>query len=985
MTLFEEGIKKQVLDLLEKHYIKSIKNQLGDELEQMHLIVEAVDAFHHLPVEQRDAPVKLAEYKTQLYSLIEAMWGKPEKGNFSQIYDTLIQTFPPVFEALPSSKFKVQDRERFYAQQGDSTVTKVLKLIKRIAFTFMNAPLHLSNKLKKKKQAIPYWKHKVPVRNLAKYHFQTNLIESLCIVTDLFFTTICEAYLSIKIWEEELMHEDMPKTENLEEIRKKLKGLKASFSRKAKSLLSVMLDERLAQYEEDGQKAGTIEFSNKILSNASLDDQFEKADKRWSDNNLEWKNTLYALFEEWRSDLNIYTLKYQTVSEFENFKAAQIKKLLEQIDPEIEAVKLFINESRVSVRNSSQDDFSKEIKKVGYQALKKLDKELLPRLSDTLTNRSVANAINKLEVGIQGHVEELSDEHVIVKNWSYKSPTKSDELKKISPYELISFEALSIFKDEIESVKTELFSVLESANIDIQDVGQIISFTTDSAISLIEEKQNSTDEALQVVEEGLQRAYNRIDKARLELEQAMQANSEKLEIIIDAFCNRLMELTINENVGELRLRIVRAKAAKQADEIKEEIREKIRSRKRFVSGLLSKSYSSAFQFLTNVSERFVLTASKPTITRQVSDFLLESQHAINSLPLIYMRLYRIEPLEDLELFEGRKEETRLLNEAFHNWNEGRYAGTTIIGEKWGGLTSFINYTIHQSNFPYLVTRFSSKQNIYDESGLIQLMREVFQNESFENPDQVVDYLNNGPKRVIILEDLQNLYLRKIGGFMALQLLFQLISRTHNNIFWITTTTIYSWRYLCKAIQINEFFSYVIEMGDLTEEQIVNIIWKRNRISGYNIKFEANKEFQEDKKFLQLDEKGQQQLLKDAFFTSLNSFAKSNVSLALIFWLLSTKNVDKNTITIGSFKSPDLNFISVLSMEKVYTLHALIQHDGLTEGQLQEILHLPTSKARLNLLALLQDGIITRKEQVYLVNPMVYRDTIAMLKSKNLIH
>ena len=992
MAQQEEGLKDQISEVLEKYYTDILKDQLSQEVKFMNELLDLVNSFYATPATERTLFSNLAKYKAQLRVIFEDRWQQPkEEKEFTQQFQGFEEAIDAIFSSLPYSKVKEQKQERFFSQKEDSFLLKISKLFKRSFFFISNIPVSFANLFRKSKQKKRYWKHKILVRNLAKYHLQSKLIFDLKATTDIYFSTLTDMYLNIKLWEEQLINveigqKEVSSGEVTVDVEKKLKGLRRSFSSKLKNKVEELLEQRFNEFHLDYDKVGTIEFPNKSISDSEVNKDIEKAEKRWGRYNREWENTIYALFEEWRSDLDIYSLRNYTRATFEEYQTAQFQKLADQIDPEITVIRSFIEECEETLKGkASSEECTKSLKKVGYLATKKLDGELLPKFSEKLINQHIANVINKLELDIKHRVEELSDEHVIVKTSTYDRPIKTDDLKRISPYELIAFEALSKFQEELEDVKQALFSTLETTNADIQDIGQIIAFSADSAVSAIEDEGKTSEEAIKVASEGLKRAGGRLTKAREELEQSMVGNSEKLEGIVDSFCDHLIELTYNENVGELRLRITRAKAAIQAEEIKEEIREKFRARKSVYKANLGLLYSRVVKFLTRVRESFVLTASKPSITRQVSDFLMESQLAIDNLPLIYRRLYRIEPLEDLELFEGRIDESRKLHDAFQNWNQGRYAATAILGEKWGGLTSFLNYAVQRENFPYPIVRFVPKHNIYEEQGLIQLMKEVFQNNDFENLDQVVDYLNGGIKRIVILEDLQNLYLRKVGGFAALQLLFQLVTRTYNKIFWITSTTIYTWQYLSKAIHINEYFSYLIEMGKLTDEQIVNIIWKRNRISGFNIQFEADDAHQEDKRFKKLTEKEQQLLLKKEYFSSLSEFASSNISLALIFWLLSTKSVDERTITIGSFKKPDLNFLSVLSMEKVYTLHALILHDGLTESQLQEVLNLTESAARLNLLALVEDGIVMSKGKGYIVNPIIYRNTISMLKDKNLIH
>ncbi len=69
-------------------------------------------------------------------------------------------------------------------------------------------------------------------------------------------------------------------------------------------------------------------------------------------------------------------------------------------------------------------------------------------------------------------------------------------------------------------------------------------------------------------------------------------------------------------------------------------------------------------------------------------------------------------------------------------------------------------------------------------------------------------------------------------------LFEIISETNENVFWITTCTIYGFGYLQKAISISDYFANRIELGELDDQQMIDIIVKRHRVSGYDLFFEA---------------------------------------------------------------------------------------------------------------------------------------------------
>ncbi|MFY0600108.1 MAG: hypothetical protein JXR03_10590 [Cyclobacteriaceae bacterium] len=985
MSSVAEHIHAEVKSCIEKYYLKEIENQLNEEVQQMIYFIKEVDTFYESGFKEWEKQIAFTKYKLRLHELIKNRWTDPNRIEFSSLYENFAKSFQPLFDQLEVCQTREQKPDRFLPASGDEAKLRALKFYKRNFFYISRWPIRFINLFKKKQTKIHYWKHTIPVRNLAIRHYKDQTILKLKGVTDLFFERICHYYLEVKKWEEcYVVTVESGKKNNSSRIQSTVLDFEKKLIQEIRALVDGILVSNLQSFISDYDKAGTIEYQNSLLKDSAVERFSREVEDEWAKNNYGWKNTLFALFEEWRSDLDIHILRHKTLSEFDQFKSSQTRQLNEQIKPEIDAIEGFIK-SASDALSVKADGLQKELKRLNYEAGKKLDKELVPRLCDKLSGQKVTNLINKLELLVKQSVEGLSDEHVIVKNDVYNHPMGEDELYKVSLYDLITFETLVAFQGRLGAIKTKLFASLESITAMAQDLDHIVSYSFSSAISAIEEEKKPEKEAVIIALEGLNRASGRLEETRQNLSEFMGQNNVALEEAIDTFCNDILKLTANDNARELRLRITKAKNAKQAEQVKKQLRDKIESRRKLALSAFRRIYVESKALLSEVGEKFVLTAKKPQLTKEVSNFLLESQEIINHLPLIYRRLYRIEPLEDLELFEGREEELSSFREAFESWDKGRFASTAILGEKWGGLTTFLNYAIGKSNFRYPISRLASKENVYDEKELIAFLKSCFKKDSLESLEQIVEYLNSGNKRIVILEDLQNLYLRKVGGFNALKAIFQLVTLTNKNVFWITSTTLYTWSYLSKTIHIEGFFSYVIQMKELKDQQIVDIIWKRNRISGFDIQFEPDKDHLDDRKFNSMDVEEQQAVLKKEFFSDLNAFAKSNVSMALIFWLLSTKKVNQESILIGTFKKPDLNFLTTLSMDKIHALHALILHDGLVESQLSEVLHSTEISGRLTLLELLEDGILLEENGVFMVNPILYRNTINLLKSKNLIH
>ncbi len=918
-------------------------------------------------------------------ALVDKVWGIPQEKRFSECYETLFKEVSRIISEVDSEVVLSQTAERFYGQKEDSAYLKTKKFVKRTAFHITRWPAYTANVFRKNKRPIQYWSHTVPLRNLAASHFEGALIKDLQEVSAIFFKKINAQYLEVKRWEEQL------DINNLADFPDELKVLEQAAQQFADSSLNEIverveqiLNQRTIQFRTDVALAGTMEYPNRKLKDEYIAKAVDKADYKWGKYQRDWKNATYALFEEWRCDLDVYILRHETMAELVEFQSAQAKKLVEHIDPEIEEIRVFIQNAMASLK-TPEESVSKELKRAYYEAGKELDKKLVPALCEKLASQDIVSLIHKLENSICKSVEELSDEHVVVKITDYDEPIATDELSRISPYELIAFEMLAGFQGELKLIKKDLFDALERITKDSRDLDHIVTFSLSSAISAMEEEAKTEEEAIAVAQEGLKRALNRLNDNRSLLEERMLKNSMRIEEVVLGFCEKVLELTVNENVGQLRLRITKARAARQAEEMRVALMERVNARRVQLASDFRKIYGQVSSRVQYVGEKFILTASKPILSKQVSDFLIESQEAIDKLPLIYRRLYKIEPLRDLELFEGRKKELEEIQLAFANWQEKRFAATIVLGEKWGGLTSFINYCDQQEVFKSTTIRYTLRENFCNQEQFVALMREVLQESSFKSEEDIIDYLNTGTEKIIILEDIQNLYLRKVNGFAAVQALSEVIIRTSQKVFWLATATIYTWDYLSKTIGLNEYFSYIIKLGALNNDQIVDLIMKRNRISGYNIVFEMDEDHAQDRKFNKLSAQQQQDKLRDEFFGDLNDFARSNISLALIFWLLSTKKIENDTITIGAFQKPNLNFLTVLSMNKIYVLHALIMHDGLTELQLGEVLGIGKPSANLMLLAMIEDGVVLKRNNRYMINSMLYRDAIAVLKSKNLIH
>ena len=621
-----------------------------------------------------------------------------------------------------------------------------------------------------------------------------------------------------------------------------------------------------------------------------------------------------------------------------------------------------------------------------YSIVKNLSKNIIPALTERISSRNFSGLINKLENTIELSLEGLSDSHIVVKSENYSRPLKSNELETISISDLTSFEMLPKLRDTLTNIRNLLFIKLAEVNESVLDLDNIVIFAIETTITHSENQGSIDSESMKIALEGIERAKQKLKQISNSIDSLYQKNyDEILKSILD-FNTQLKSYTNNENVLNLKVRIVKSIAIEQSKTLRKEFRRKAYQVLRYSGINILNVFKYLYESLIRTRNRFLLTAPKPVLSREVSDFLAYSNKKIDSLPLLYRSLYKIQPIRDKELFVGREYELSELRKAYTNWMGGNYAATALIGEKWGGMTSLLSNFLDTNNFNYRVYRIMMNERIIESPVLISKISKELGVTETNDLETLIESLNAlSSKRIIVLEDIQKIYLRKVNGFGSLKMLFKLINNTHKNIFWLASCTIYAWNYLRNAISIHDYFSHHILMEKLNEEEIVEIIKKRNRISGLNVIFEPEDRKSIQKRIKGLPEEDKQVLLQKMYFDELGDFSESNISLALLFWLLSTKEITENKLIVGHFQKPDLSFVKVISMDRMMTLLALILHDGLSESELSDVSNITLEESKFIILMLLEDGIIYRENNIFLINPLIYRNVIKLLQSKNLIH
>jgi hypothetical protein len=251
---------------------------------------------------------------------------------------------------------------------------------------------------------------------------------------------------------------------------------------------------------------------------------------------------------------------------------------------------------------------------------------------------------------------------------------------------------------------------------------------------------------------------------------------------------------------------------------------------------------------------------------------------------------------------------------------------------------------------------------------------------------LVEHLNNAEKpTIIILEGIHRLFLRKTGGFEPIKALFEIISDTSAKAFWLCTCPFQSHNFLNKTIGLSDVFGIEIEMSPLSPNQIVELIFKRHRTSGFQVVFEPCAGDLYRKRYTSLNDAQKQAYLSKSYFDCLQKFSSNNISFALQMWVYSITKIQDNTIYVMSLRELDFSFLETFSQKTLFSLHAFIIHDELSAEHHAQVLNLDQHASSQVLRHLSDKGILFSKTNAYCIHPLLYQQTIDLLISKNIIH
>jgi hypothetical protein len=377
------------------------------------------------------------------------------------------------------------------------------------------------------------------------------------------------------------------------------------------------------------------------------------------------------------------------------------------------------------------------------------------------------------------------------------------------------------------------------------------------------------------------------------------------------------------------------------------------------------------------------------IKSEASQFLASTDKSLKQLPLIYRRLFTSEPLQELRFYKGRQTMQRVFETAYSSWQSGTASNLVIIGEKGSGKTSVVN-VLHKEveGSTIKVFRGSIDFTTYDVESLLSQLCDILGMKPVKDPAVFIENVNTTRnRRMVFLEGFQNVYLRNMHGFDALEAFLLILTQTGSHVFWVVSGSRYAWQYLDKIYDLDGYFTHKRFVDEVDIDRLKDIVLSRHTVSGYELEFLPSSTMKDSRAYRKAsaDETVQQQLLRDAYFEKLHDFSKGNIAIALQYWQLSVKEIVDDVIIMRPLEDLRLALGNGFSNDDLFALGAIVLHDDLTEEQMANALHIDYTESRMILAKLTARSVLYRHDNRYFLNNLLYRPVVDLLKSKNIIH
>jgi hypothetical protein len=1006
-----EFSREKIAEQLHKNWLVKVQ----EEMEQ--LLNEESEKVSRLINRTSELDDKEGKEKAFLY-LSEQLKSKgesadqPDRGE--QEHTEWMQKFKPITCNIPNMVILPQDETRFLRKSSDSVFIGTGKLFKRMTLDLHRGGQSLKNGFRKLTGKEPepqvQWTQQVPLRNVVYTHFLNaetwiaeweysfrKLESSLLLAADSKMLKDSQLIDEVDVETSDEPKEDLFSFENdvkdeksfqrtLDEAKKEV----AQITEKYQGNLGTFIKDIENEIFKAVTITGTIERPTDYYSDKEADKAEGQCNHSIQKRNKEWKVLQNVLCNRLLLTVNFLRLHEQVKERVGGFSTSWNEFFESSLTQQLQDVEVELDET-IKVFEASEGHTSKEIKELNSIHREKIseliEKQLVAPLKEFRGEATLSNKLDRFISAIPEWTNFLPEKAVLVEHIDLEENPPRYEFEEVNWKTLVQRVLNNQLTKEFapKDIKPEEF--ISMVTLELEEISQIAI----TNLELADEVKKSDDEdPFQVAKEGLLRAKNMLLELSEKVEQKKNNLTENLAEKQKVSFKKLALLLEKQDVNEVRFADAQYMAKETAVDwkIKAQVwwantSEKLELFARFIWKKL-RQYFEVIRKLLGFAEKKEIETAKTDL----ATFLSKTDESIAKLPFIYRRLFDFNKEVDDRFFIRQPSQFKRCKKGYELWLDDFPTTIAAVGEKGSGKTLFVKMLEAEVLKKHDTTHINFNGTIWKPEQVIEKISKVLKIDGADDIESLIDAIHRKKKReVLILENVQNCYVRNIHGFEAMEQLLFLISETNKEILWVVSCTRYGWLFLDKVMDIADYFTHVVESDTLSEQQIEELILKRHRASGYHLEFLADQAILKSRSYKKLmdDEEKKQEFLQQRYFEKLSKLSEGNATTAMIFWIRSIKEFNDTHFVINPFEFGSTDRISKLESPDLFALAAFVLHDFLNAPELAMIMHQSERDSRLTISRLSSKSILIASEHGYTMNNLIYRQVVRVLKEANYIH
>lgn len=568
-----------------------------------------------------------------------------------------------------------------------------------------------------------------------------------------------------------------------------------------------------------------------------------------------------------------------------------------------------------------------------------------------------------------------------------------------------------ITKDRLTERSTAARDTFREALEELGDLASIVRFSFQSAVEAAQGAGQTREHEREMVIGGLRRTHDAVGAIRKRIEDGSAH-------LMDLYRNEALRswlriqdrLRVEHQVGAYVLDM-RSRLDAEAREAGKRLFRWGRHLRFWSEKILRRGQREAKALI----ERGKEAVGSPSQTRasfyETAMGLAELDSVMEHVPPVYRKLFSFAPLSDSDLLIGRTPSRTFIEQHLQQFQMGMPQAALLVGGPSTGRTSLLNVlsTTELRDHDVRWLRFSERPASARQ--LLSLLRSSLQldlPEADTIPEVARLWLARdpqGPAPVCLVENMELLMLRGIGGYDLLVDLLQFMSLTDSRVIWVGTLSSYAWQILRTANPDAAALVNPHHLSDLTREDLEKLVMERHRKSGVPLHFDEPADLSPlvRRKLNRARSKDRRQaILREAFFDRLYAQFGQNIQMALLQWIRSiSMGEEGKRMHVAPTPPLNLSFFSGFNLDQAFALKALLEHGFLSPEDYAAVDRLTRDRA-LTLFETLGNALIieaagrqeentqyrhtaVRADQPYRIRPLFTHAVVRLLRERNIVH